>query len=251
MLRKAVLGFSSSFVLLSLLALSYALSKASAQAAFEPPVNAWPLEDAKGSVKIGAKCGADGQRDCLILEGSSNSDVHALGPIMPDTMNDASVFLFRAVVKTNGIRLYLGIDGAQFDFTPYATVNWTDPSDGWSEVSAMLRAPEGSSKRIIAGIYQLEGTCYIDKVSLARAEMATVTQDSTYRTLTQGDAVLRNGTFVSNLFVDDYYNTVNPHIKSISARWNTNRAVFTKRPQHHVRLFWHDWDAYSPARTRV
>ena len=86
---------------------------------------------------------------------------------------------------------------------------------------------ERSNKRIVVGIYRLEGTCYTDKVSLAQVEIATVAQDPTYRMLTQGDTVLRDGTFASNAFVDDYYNTVNPHIKSISANWNTNRAVLT------------------------
>ena len=67
---------------------------------------------------------------------------------------------------------------------------------------------ERSNKRIVVGIYRLEGTCYTDKVSLAQVEIATVAQDPTYRMLTQGDAVLRDGTFASNAFVDDYYSTV-------------------------------------------
>lgn len=213
-------------------ALAAGTARVAAQSVFEPALDTWTLDDTKGKVSLKQKCGVDGQRPCILIEGAKGVDTYALSPQIPDAMRDGLTFHLSAVVKTTS-KMYLEIDGVSFDFDPTSTssalaTNRTDLPDGWAEISAFVRLREDTKRKIIIGVNNRDGTCYVDRVALARVTPVRITEDPKYPALAQDEAVYENGTFVSTIFADRHYTAVNPHITVMSAKWDTSRATFTK-----------------------
>ena len=194
---------------------------------YEAPFENWTISE-KGKASLQKNCGYDGKRSCFVLEGTKNTNPIVTGPKIPDTMN-GDVLHIRALFKcTEEARPYLGFDNAYYAIANTIYVNKTTLDNGWIETSAILRLPDVTRRQLFFGIYKIDGTCYFDKIELTQSEVVAVTEDPKYGLLGPDDTIAKNGTFESVIFENDFYSTINPYVKSITPRWNANRACFEK-----------------------
>lgn len=193
---------------------------------YEAPFENWTISE-KGKASLKKNCGFDGKRSCFVLEGTKDTNPMVTGPKIPATMK-GDVLHIRALFKcTDEARPYLGFDNAYYAIANTIYVNKTTVGNDWIETSAILRLPDVTSRQLFFGLYHLDGTCYFDKIELTQAEVVPVTEDPKYGLLGPEDTIYKNGTFESIIFDNDFYSSINPYVKSITPRWNSNRACFS------------------------